>query len=181
MSEGKESRTKLFFRLFMANEGRIYTYILMLVPHRAEADDIMQETAMVMWKRFADFEAGTNFLRWSKQIAFYKILDFRKKRSKERIYFNENLLGALAEHVDTTLAEANPRLIALKNCLEKLDKSDRKLIYLHYEQGVTIKKIAQDLKRSIQGMYKVMTRIHNQLLRCINHKLASEDFRELLG
>ena len=174
MSEEKESRTKLFFRLFMANESRIYTYILMLVPHRAEADDIMQETAMVMWKRFADFEAGTNFVRWSRQIAFYKILDFRKKRNKKRIYFNDNLLSALAEHAEKTLAEADPRLEALKSCLERLGGSDRELICLHYEQGVTIKKIAQDLTRSIQGMYKVMTRIHNQLLRCINRKLASE-------
>jgi len=174
MGEAGESRTKLFFRLFMANESRIYTYILMLVPHRAEADDIMQETAMITWKRFADFEVGTDFAKWARRIAFYKILDFRKKRNKKRIYFNENLLSTLAEHAEKTLSEADPRLEALKSCLERLGESDHELICLHYEQGVTIKKIAQDLKRSIQGMYKVMTRIHNQLLRCINHKLASE-------
>lgn len=168
------SKTKLFFSLFMANQNRIYTYILMLVANGNDADDIMQDTATVMWQKFDSFRPGTNFANWGITIAHNKVLDFRKKKMHSRVHFNQNTFDFFAERAGQAVQESDERLEALRNCIKVLKEDDRQLLQLHYEQGITIKSVAQRAGRSVQGLYKVMTRIHNQLLRCVNGKLATE-------
>jgi len=41
-----------FISLFLSNQRRIFTFILMFVPNRSDAEDLMQETASWMWKNF---------------------------------------------------------------------------------------------------------------------------------
>jgi len=167
-------RTKLFFSLFMANQKRIYTYILMLISNAVDADDIMQDTATVMWQKFADFKAGTNFGMWGVRIAHNKILDYRKKKQHSRVHFSETRFRLFAEHAEASIKRVDERLEALRHCLDKLKSSDRRLIELHYERGVTVRSVAERAGRSVQGLYKVMARIHNGLLKCINRRLAAE-------
>lgn len=170
--------TRRFFQLFMASQNRIYAYILVFVPHGPDADDIMQETATVMWERFETFTLGTDFAGWAKKIAYHKILDYRKKRARHSVIFSDDLMELLAEEAEAILDQANPRLEALKSCLRRLSHRDRSLIRLHYEEGATIKSIAERADRSVQGLYKVMVRIHNRLRDCVNLRLTSQGVSE---
>ena len=170
--------TRRFFQLFMESQNRIYAYILVFVPHGPDADDIMQETATVMWERFETFTPGTDFPSWAKKIAYHKILDYRKKRACRRVVFSDDLVDLLALEAEAILKQASPRLEALKFCLRRLSQKDRSLIHLHYEEGVTIKNIAERADRSVQGLYKVMVRIHNRLRECVNLRLTSQGVSE---
>jgi RNA polymerase sigma-70 factor, ECF subfamily len=172
------SATKQFFQLFMANQNRVYAYVLVFVPHGPDADDIMQETASVMWEKFETFTPGTDFARWAKKIAYHKILDHRKKRGRHRVVFSDELLGLLAEEAEAVLDQTDPRLEALKFCLKRLSDRDRSLVRLHYEEGVAIKGMAEQANRSVQGLYKVMVRIHNRLRDCVNLRLTSQGIPE---
>jgi RNA polymerase sigma-70 factor (ECF subfamily) len=167
-------QTKLFFSLFMANQNRIYTYIMMLVPNGPDADDIMQETATVMWQKFGDFRPGTSFSNWGIRIAHHKILDFRKKKKHSRVHFSQSKFEMFAHRAATVAEQVDDRLEALRYCIRELKEPDRQLLQLHYESGSTIKSIAERAGRSVQGLYKIMTRIHNQLMKCVNGKLAAE-------
>jgi len=75
----QSKRTRQFFSLFMRHQNRIFAYILTLVPHGADAEDIMQETASVAWEKFGTFKEGTDFAAWLKKIAFHKVMDHRKR------------------------------------------------------------------------------------------------------
>jgi RNA polymerase sigma-70 factor (ECF subfamily) len=77
-SSGEAAKTEAFFRLFMENQKRIYTYVLMLVPNNSDADDIMQDTATALWQQFERFEPGTNFAPWAVRVAHYPVLQFYK-------------------------------------------------------------------------------------------------------
>src|SRR5262249_38382853 len=48
----KLAKGKLFLRLFLQHERRLYAYILTLLPNRADADDVLQEVSLVMWEEF---------------------------------------------------------------------------------------------------------------------------------
>ena len=50
--------------LLMKNINSIYTYIVIMVPHSSEADDIFQETAATIWEKFSDYKPGTEFRNW---------------------------------------------------------------------------------------------------------------------
>ncbi len=44
----------------------------------ADAEDILQLTKLQLWHIFDQFEQGTNFLAWARQVAFYQMLNFRR-------------------------------------------------------------------------------------------------------
>lgn len=168
------SKTKQFFRLFMVHHTRIYTFILMCVPHEADADDIAQDTATVMWEKFDTFSPGTDFVKWGKTIAYNKILDYRKKKARQHVIFSDAMLATLAHEAENSLDQVDPRLEALKSCLRKLNTDDRTLLRHRYEESLTIKRIAEQAQRSVQGLYKVMARIHSRLVECVNRRLVGE-------
>ena len=57
-----------FTRLLLENQKRIWGLVLSLVPRGSDADDVMQETCAVLWRKFDQFEAGTNFGAWALRI-----------------------------------------------------------------------------------------------------------------
>ena len=62
--------------MFSVHSKRIYEFILMLVIRRADADEVFQETCLVLWNKFDGLEANTpgGFYAWACKIAYLKIL-----------------------------------------------------------------------------------------------------------
>ena len=174
----QSKKTRQFFRLFMGHQNRIFAYILTLVPHVADAEDIMQETASVAWEKFGTFKEGTDFAAWLKKIAFHKVMDHRKRGGHHRIIFSDDLIRILAPRAEKTFEQTDTRMAALKSCLERLSPPDRRLLKRRYEDGLTIKAIAEEANRPVQGLYKVMIRILEQLRRCVHYSLLSGQFQE---
>ncbi len=165
-------QTKDFLRLFLQNQNRIYGFVFTLVPRRSEADDIMQDTSMIMWSKFSEFRPGTNFYAWATQIARHKIMKFRDRQKKGARQFSNEALGEILARNDQMTAIMDERLKALEDCLGRLKQDDKRLILMRYKKNIRIKDIALKVERSIQGMYKTMARIHNVLERCVSKKLS---------
>src|SRR6059058_6691756 len=95
------ARSRLFLRLFLQNERRLYAYILTLLPRRADADDVLQETSLVMWDKFDAAAPPADFLAWARRVAYHKVLDFYKKarRADARLgrVFLEKVAAAAGE------------------------------------------------------------------------------------
>jgi DNA-directed RNA polymerase specialized sigma24 family protein len=58
-----------FVQLFTHYQRRLFLYILSQLPNPIEAEEVQQETNVVIWSKFAQFREGTNFLAWVSQIA----------------------------------------------------------------------------------------------------------------
>lgn len=166
-------RDKRFLSLFMANERRIYNFILSLVGNYSDADDLMQETAVVMLNRFDEFGAGGNFAAWGMQVARYKILNFRKRQGGKLRLFSSEAFEKILAQSEVLIERDDDRMRALQDCLLKLNDSDRKLISIRYEQETTTKEVAERVGRSVEGLYQTLARIHRLLLHCIRRTLAA--------
>ncbi len=168
--------TNEFLRLLMANQKRIYAFILAMVPNHGDAEDLFQETVLLMWSRFASFARGTNFAAWGITVARYQILSARKRHSTRRLRFSriaQDLLQAdSADFVD----QIDIRMQALRGCIRKLRQADYDLIRMRYEDEVAIKAIAERMGRSVQSVYKRMARVHDALLRCVRRAIGREEF-----
>ena len=167
-------RTRRFVRLLLAHQNALYGYILTLVPNWSDADDLMQEVAEVMWCRFEQGEPIGNFGAWGRGIARNKILNYYARKRRERILFNSDLFEEIADRAARTSREVNARMQAVQFCLRKLREADRLLIERMYEEGLTIKDLAGQVHRPVQGLYKAVARIHQALIRCVQRALASE-------
>ncbi|TWT84392.1 RNA polymerase sigma factor [Planctomycetes bacterium CA13] len=164
-----------FVRLFSANQRRIQTFILTLLPDRDQAQDVMQNTSVVLWQKFDTFELGTDFTAWAFRIARLEVLSQIRRQGKGRLVFDESMCNDLADELTERDAVSDSRLRALEGCVKKLSAVDRDLLQRRYEEGATIKAVAEAVGRPLEGMYKAMRRIHHTLFECTQRKLSATD------
>lgn len=172
----ESSKTNEFLRLLMANQKRIYAFILATVPNRQDADDLFQETVLLMWSKFDDFQRGTSFVAWGITVAKYQILSVRKRHSVRSLRFRAMALELLHSESGPFLEQIDGRTQALQACIRKLSPRDYELIRLRYQDELSPRSLAQQMGRSVQSIYKRMARIHETLLRCVRRALGSEEF-----
>lgn len=61
----RAERADEFARLFGRHARQIYSYILTLIPHWVDAEDVFQETSTIIWEKFDQYKSGTNFRAWA--------------------------------------------------------------------------------------------------------------------
>ncbi len=169
----QDKRTLEFLKLFVRHQQEIYAYILTLVPHVHDADDLFQDGMIVMWQKFDQFQPGTNFAAWGVQIMRFQILDYRRNLARNKqILMEDSLFEVLIDHMPTIQDEAAARIEALHKCLALLDDRAKRLIKMRYERNISVEKIALYLKLSRRHVYHVLGQINNVLLRCMRRTLA---------
>src|SRR5664280_323832 len=90
-------RREEFVRLFQRHERGLYGYILSLVPNVTEADEVSQDTNLLLWKEFNRSDSIRDFGAWARTIAYYQVLAYRKTANRERLQFDSELLDVLAD------------------------------------------------------------------------------------
>jgi len=172
-SEQQSDQVSAFVNQLTICQHRIYAFILTLVPNWSDADDLLQETTEVMWRKFQDTDQIDNFCAWGKMIARNKIMNFYAKKKRQRVLFDDSLLKDVIEREEKVSLHDELRLSALQKCVRKLSPNDSRLIQALYEHDITIKKLAEEIKRPVQGLYKAMARIHHSLLQCVRRSLTA--------
>jgi len=162
-----------FVKLLTANYARIYAYIITMVPNDSDADDLMQETASVMWENFSKFEAGTNFVSWAVTIAKYQILSYRKKHKRSRLLLSDQAYDLLVTETEKMQEQSQDRLQALRGCLKKLSVKDRQFIKMRYYEGASARIVAQKVGTSMDAVYRYTARLNHWLLGCVQRTLAA--------
>jgi RNA polymerase sigma-70 factor, ECF subfamily len=165
-----------FVQLFTRAQRPIYLFILAQTGDAQAAEEILQETNLVIWAKCDQFEPDTNFGAWTRQIAMYEILKWRQRQKREKLRFSEEFLTAVAEEAGSRSTEQELRREALQYCLQKLDDKDRKLIEQRYQPGVTGKELAASLGRPANSVYQSLGRIRRALLACIERRLTTAEY-----
>jgi RNA polymerase sigma-70 factor (ECF subfamily) len=152
----------------------LYLLILAQVGLLQEAEEVLQNTNVVMLSKHHQFVAGTNFFAWAAQIARFEILKSRQRRKRDRLRFHDDFIDAVAGEMDARLDELDLRRQALEQCLGKLREKDRELIRRRYAPGASAKIEAEDLGRPANSVYQSIGRIRRTLLECIRRSLAAQ-------
>lgn len=163
-----------FVPLFVAHEARLRSFLRALLPRWEQVDDVMQETSLVAWRKFAQFDPNTNFMAWVAAIARFEALRHVRDRGRERLTFSDDVSEFIAAdalvHADTLERER----AALDRCLDKLQAEQKALLEVAYQPGVRFREVAARAGRSIEGCYKTIQRLRVRLLDCIQRELREE-------
>lgn len=175
-SQDPVSREKIqrFLQLTTANQSRIHSYILGLVLSTTDADDLLQETTIVMWKKFDEFEPGTNFVAWALAIARYQILNYYRKQGRNVISLDQETMEAIAPQAEEFVQQTDNRVDMLKQCIQKLESKDKHMVSLRYNREMTVHTIAEMLGKKEKTIYKALARIQTILARCVRLHLSME-------
>lgn len=168
-AEGADQRTEAYLRLLTQNDRWLAAYVYSLVHNQPDAEDILQDCKMVMWKQFHTFQAGTNFRAWARKIVTFHILNFRRstaKRSTETL--DEAFIEAISAEIDRNASQLDRRSEALQTCLRKLPEAHRKVIVLRYFEDRDIEEIAAATTQTTTAVYRLLSRIRQVLNDCVN-------------
>lgn len=164
-----------FMRLVFAHDRRIYTFIYTLVCKHNDAEDIFQDTLVVMWNKFDAFEDGGDFGSWGVGIAHNLVRNFRKKNARSRQIFTDEMEQVLAFQAQQAVERIDDRIDALRQCLKRVNYDDLRITLLRYEQRMSVKQIAERIGQNVQRVYAALARTNDRLLRCIRRVTAEQE------
>lgn len=164
-----------FLQTFLAHQRGLYAYVLMLLPSPPDADDVFQETSIILWRKRHEFQQGTNFNAWASRVAMFAVQNHRAKqaRQRRRVTFDDALLQRIAAEAAAMEHQLDIRRAALDGCLAKLPAKDRTLLEQRYAPGATIRSVADAIDRPVEGLYKAMKRIHDALADCVERAMRT--------
>jgi RNA polymerase sigma-70 factor (ECF subfamily) len=169
-----DQRYEAFVRQFVAREPRLRAFLRTLLPAWEDVDDALQETSIVAWRKFAQFEDGTNFINWLFAIARFEALKQRRTRARSPLVFSDEVLDLLADEAaeETDHLEGERRALAF--CLDQLPAAQRELLERSYHPGARLHEIAAQAGRTAAAFYKVIQRLRAALLDCAQRRLRAE-------
>ena len=106
-----------FIRLWAQHGQRVYAHLLTLTTNDADADEIYQDVAMTLWEKFDQFTPDTNFLAWARQVALYKVRNFRRLRHHQTILCSPEFLEAVEQMTERETETLDAQRKALTDCL----------------------------------------------------------------
>jgi len=164
---GQSDIQSRFLREFTAHEMAIRAYVRRLVPSRSDADDVMQEVAVVLWSKFSELRPGGDFKSWAFGVAKYAVLSWRRDKGRDRLVLDDDVVETLADETAVDEPRLQQQRVALETCLAKLDVTQRGLLMRAYEAGVPIQTVARQSGRTVAGFYQWLHRMRRMLLDCI--------------
>jgi len=163
-----------FLRVFLANEREILRYVVALVPNLADAQEIVQQTAVVLLEKFDQYDRSRPFAPWGCRFALNVTRQWMARRARWKALLESGLAEELALRRDQLQAEFDARLNHLNECMNKLPENQRDLIDGYYFQQSDVESLAGQTKRTVEAIYKSLQRIRRQLRDCIESAQREE-------
>jgi RNA polymerase sigma-70 factor (ECF subfamily) len=160
-------RSEDFVRLMTEHQGRLFGYILSLLGDPDAANDVLQETNVVLWRDSREFKPGTHFRAWAFRVAHFQVMAWRQRRIRDRLVFEDDLLEALAFSARETDDAFESRQKLLDGCLEKLSEPQRDLLRRRYAAAGSVDSIARERGMSPNAVMQALFRIRQGLIQCV--------------
>lgn len=169
MSTPESSNPTAYVQLLAEHDRYLSGYVYNLIPNSTDAEDVLQDVKVALWKSFDQFQQGTNFGAWSRKVAFHRVMAFRKKKAIEnkRLTFSDELLDYLSEQYTDNTDQTNQQTQILVTCISKLKEGHKELVTLRYKQELSIEETATQTDKTIAACYRSLSRIRLILRKCI--------------
>ncbi len=174
MSDSENQLRDGFLALFEQHERAIRSYVRALVPSVSDASEVSQQVSVVLWQKFAAFDATRDFRKWAFGVARYQVLSFLRDKGRDRHLFDIDLVNKLADEAEESSPRHDAQREALEACLQKLPELQRALVLTAYAKGVRIDELAAIRGQTPMSLYKTLQRIRQSLLECVGRTIVRE-------
>lgn len=137
-----------FDEIFEMYFSRIYNKILGMVKNKEDAEDIVQDVFLTVYKNLKKFRNDSGIYTWVYRIAINKTYDFFR-RKKETFELNEEVLS-IKDNEDVTTK------IVLEEKLQLISEREREIILMKDIYGYKFREIGKikDMKLStVKSIY----------------------------
>ena len=104
--------SETYIQQLIGLQTRLYAYILTLLADRTAADDVLQETNLVLYRKAREFAEGADFEPWAFSIARTQCLAFWKLRGRDRLVLGDDAIDRIACRAEAGLDEIDSQRAA---------------------------------------------------------------------
>lgn len=168
-----QERNEELARLWTGAQRAVGAYILSLVPDFHEAEEILQRVAVVLVRKFSQYDPKVPFVAWAIRVAQYEVMYHRRQRATDRHVFDDRLMEQVTESHVRLADEATGAEEALRECLKRVTGRGRQAIDLHYGQGLKPAAIATKLGVGPGAARMLLVRVRVLIRECVEARLAA--------
>lgn len=151
IENAKKGDKKAFEALIIPYERRLFQSALVLMSNKPDAEDVTQETLLIIYKKLYQFRGESKFYTWASRILINMCNKFRWKR-KRRFDVYGKYSGNEFRYNKEIIKEWKQKhgnLHIVAKVLEKLENIYREVLYYLYFEGLSYEEIADVLRCSI--------------------------------
>jgi RNA polymerase sigma-70 factor, ECF subfamily len=175
MFQDQPDQTGQFVTHVLDMQRNLFAYILTLLPQLHEANDVLQQTNLVLWSKRDEFRPGSDMQAWACRIAYYEVLAYRQRQRRDRLDFDNDLVAQMAAEAQPAAVDVEADLKQLALCMERLGSKDRELLHMRYHEALSAPRIAAAVGRSAVAIRQALFRIRATLLRCVEDGRKAEE------
>lgn len=167
---------KLMELLYQRYANKVFGKCISLVKNQEIAKDLTHDIMVKIMLKLSAFKGNSAFSLWVHSITFNHCMDFLKK--KKRIKY-EDIETSQVDQIATDTIEQEHRLFLdmqvsqLKILLEQLGVGEKMILLMRYQDGMSIKEIANALDLGESAVKMRLKRSRDQLAKLfkqINHE-----------
>ena len=169
-----ESDQDRFIQFWTTAQPAVAGYIRAVVRDSATAKDILQETALVLFRKFAQYDTERPFLGWALGVAKFQVLGHRRDEARSFLTFEPDLLEHFTQEWAASEPDVDRRAGALQECLDQLKGRVREVVRMRYFEELTAEEIARRAGTNRGAVRVMLQRIREQLRACISGRMQAE-------
>lgn len=149
----KESQAKAFEVLVNTYKERLYWHIRRIVLDHDDADDVLQNTFIKVYRNIDGFKGESKLYSWLYRIATNESLTFLKQKSKKAGISDEELKNRMVENLQSDVYfEGDEIQLKLQRALATLPDKQKLVFTMKYFQEMKYEDISEALETSVGAL-----------------------------
>ena len=91
-----EAARERFLTIFLVAQPSLRSYVQALVGPETDADDLVQEVSLTLWREYAQYDPTLSFIAWAIGIARNHVARYRRDHAIQRRRFSARAEAALS-------------------------------------------------------------------------------------
>ncbi|HEY0668240.1 MAG TPA: sigma-70 family RNA polymerase sigma factor [Sphingobacteriaceae bacterium] len=148
-----QTRNEAFNLLLHKYQQKIYWHIRRLVINHDDADDLVQEVFVKVWKYLGNFRSDSQLYTWLYRIATNECITFLNKKKNQNNIPLDDVAFELAESLqDSTYFDGNKAQLKLQQALLTLPEKQRLVFNMKYFDDLKYEEISEILGTSVGAL-----------------------------
>lgn len=161
-------------RLWTQAQPVVSSYILALVPNFHQAEDILQEVAVTLVRKYEQYDQSRPFLSWALGIAKNAALESRRRTAREfERLFTVEMADRIAIAYSDQADNWGATRLALQTCLKKQGSKSLELLRWRYGNNMKPQDIAQKMGVTAVAVRVALHRLKAALQKCVRRQLEA--------
>ena len=81
-----------FVEELLKNQRPLYAYIAILLPNGDDADEVYQQTCLILWQKWEQFDHEKEFLSLACGVAYNELRNYLRKKDRRPLTLSQDVL-----------------------------------------------------------------------------------------